>query len=1021
MDIALLGVRIDPAGAVEGGQKAAQAARTMAAEIGKAAADVEKASERASDAAQEAGEETAAAVTKAAKSTTEAARTTTDAAKNIGSGVATMGNQASASAAMVARAQDYLAARAAAAAAATARASTQTAQAVVNMGQQATAGATQAAQAVVNVASPTTWQRIRTQAQQTAGAVGGAFAQMRAQAVAFATTGGNAITGAFARMRTAAAGLGGANRYVVDLANAAGMLNGPLGNAVSRLTSFSGIVGRIPAGIGPLIAILGGLAAALLAVGVAVSTTFAAMSAAGPVQAAQLGLETVTGSAEQAEAVLTALRENAKKTGADITASLDTGLKFIGLGFSPADAVKLNQSIQDIAGTLGMSSARAAELGNALAQVQSKGVVSMEELRQQIAEKGVPVFDELAKKLNVTQGELIKLVSEGKVRSKELIDIFLNLEGGFAKFAGGAERGTAKMPGAIARIKANWQDLLVTMGTPINDAVAPILNAISDAMGGLGTTAQQVGQMIADGINAAAPAITAFVDGAAEKMRGFFAMVNSEAGLGEAWARNIWATFVSYGLTAVQNITAGFAVIGQLLARFAVDFIETLAIVTTPEFWDMVGSTLGSIAISFENGLRAAAETFVNAILGALPDWMGGKGPKLDLGRVVNPTIPGPNITKPNLFNDNDAPLDIGAMFKANAEGMATVLDGTRQEWARWQSDWNNLNLQPIKDKINPKTPLSTKGGSSENNDPVEAMKKGASEAEKVAKQMEAAAKKYIEASRTPLEKYAATVNEINKLQAAGFLTVDQAAKASVLALEQLNEGTRRAAEKAATPLQKLMMQWGNLKTQIQDVNASIAQTFADGMGNAVSSLISGTATASEAFAQMASSIVNDITKMITKLLIQWAIQQALGMLGGGGAQPINFNAASAAAATAGVMHTGGSVGSATSTRTVSAAAFANAPRFAHGGTVPGVGGGETPIIAEPGEQVLTRNQSSDIKKRLGDASKGAEKKDGKQAVTILNVIDPSMIRDTIAKNPDIIINAISSQASKVKRVLSVA
>lgn len=883
-----------------------------------------------------------------------------------------------------------------------------------NMGQATEAGARQATAAVQSAASSGAWERIRSQARAVAVGIGSAFDSLRSNATTIASNAGNAVVGMFTRIKAAASGLSG--RGFVDMANAAGLLNNPLGMAISRLDSFRSLLSGLPGFVAPLIAAVGFLAAAFLGVGAAISTTFAAMQAAGPVQAAELGLQTVTGSAEQASAVLTELRENAKRTGADLGASLDTGLKFIGLGFSPAEAVKLNASIQDIAGTLGMSSARAAELGNALAQVQSKGVVSMEELRQQIAEKGVPVFEELAKKMKVSQGELIKMVSEGKVASKELIDIFLNLEGGFAKFAGGAERGAAKLPGAIARLKANYSDLLVTMGEPINDAVTPILNSISDAMGGLQGTAATIGQTIADGITSIAPTLTAFVDEAAAKVQGFLAMVNSETGLGEAWARNIWATFVSLGLSAVEQITAGFATIGQLLARAAVDLIETIAIVTTPEFWATMGGTLGNIGIDFENALRAAAEGFINLIRDSAPDWLITDRTRADFGRIAKPTIPTANVARPDLYPDNNAPLDIGAMFEKNVANMKRALGGTRAFWEKNISEWNKANLPTEAGKGNAQAALSTKGTSG-NGSPGSGgddLKKKASEAEKMARQMEASAKRYIEANRTPLEKYAATVAEVNALQAAGLLSIDQTARASVAALDALNEGTRRAAEKAATPLEKLMMQWGDLKTTGQNAAAAIAISVSDGMTGAITSMIDGTKTAKEAWADMTKSIIDGLMKQATQMLVNWAIQKALGLVFGD-PSGATYTAASATAA-ASVNHSGGTVGGAGSTfRSVPASSFRNAPKFAHGGDI---ASGETPIIAEPGEKVLTRDQASDIKKRLGDTSKKESDK-ARQGVTIMNFVDPNMVRDAIAKNPDIILNAVSAQASKIKRVLA--
>jgi hypothetical protein len=55
-----------------------------------------------------------------------------------------------------------------------------------------------------------------------------------------------------------------------------------------------------------------------------------------------------------------------------------------------------------------------------------------------------------------------------------------------------------------------------------------------------------------------------------------------------------------------------------------------------------------------------------------------------------------------------------------------------------------------------------------------------------------------------------------------------------------------------------------------------------------------------------------------------------------------------------GIFHAGGLVGSGGASRQVSASAFATAQRY-HSGGMPGMGPNEVPIIAERGEEVITR------------------------------------------------------------------
>lgn len=212
----------------------------------------------------------------------------------------------------------------------------------------------------------------------------------------------------------------------------------------------------------------------------------------------------------------------------------------------------------------------------------------------------------------------------------------------------------------------------------------------------------------------------------------------------------------------------------------------------------------------------------------------------------------------------------------------------------------------------------------------------------------------------------------------------------------------------SATPLGKLMLQWSDFQTQVQNANRDIVNTLGDGLSNALGSMIDGTATASEAFSKMAQSIVADIAKIIIKLMIQWAISSALGLVAGTPTMPQAYTSESATAA---IMHTGGTVGSAGASRSVPVSAFSGAPRFQHGGTV---GSGERPIVAEPGEVMLTREKASDIRARLTDKK---DKQTG-QPVTIANLNSPDQIQAWMAKNPGAMLNIISTEKTKVKRIL---
>ena len=198
-----------------------------------------------------------------------------------------------------------------------------------------------------------------------------------------------------------------------------------------------------------------------------------------------MGQETLTVSLDalqpgRGKGLFEAFRADALRTGVDIEDMAGNVRKFLALGFDETGAMKLNRAILDVAGGMGLTQEDAKGLGLALAQVAAKGTASMEELRGQIAERGIPIFELLATKLGVTQGELMKMIAAGKVSADTVIEAFSGMEGPLAKFSGGAERMGKTGAGMIARIKQELLDLLRVGGEAILPELKPILD---DAIG----------------------------------------------------------------------------------------------------------------------------------------------------------------------------------------------------------------------------------------------------------------------------------------------------------------------------------------------------------------------------------------------------------------------------------------------------------------------------------------------------------------------------------------------------------
>lgn len=84
----------------------------------------------------------------------------------------------------------------------------------------------------------------------------------------------------------------------------------------------------------------------------------------------------------------------------------------------------LFMSVSRTAGTLGLSADATSGALNALGQMAAKGVVSLEELRQQLGDRMPGALSAAAKGLGLTEAELIKLVESGSLAARDFFPAF---------------------------------------------------------------------------------------------------------------------------------------------------------------------------------------------------------------------------------------------------------------------------------------------------------------------------------------------------------------------------------------------------------------------------------------------------------------------------------------------------------------------------------------------------------------------------------------------------------------------
>lgn len=209
------------------------------------------------------------------------------------------------------------------------------------------------------------------------------------------------------------------------------------------------------------------------------------------------------------------------------------------------------------------------------------------------------------------------------------------------------------------------------------------------------------------------------------------------------------------------------------------------------------------------------------------------------------------------------------------------------------------------------------------------------------------------------------------------------------------------------TASQKFLYTW---REEIASGVANTFGVFAAGIADAVKGVGSWSdafKAAGDAFLNFAADFLVNIGKMIMQAIILKAIQNAIS--GGSGGF---WNAARGAI---GVAHTGAIVGAPIATsKTVSPLAFVGAPRY-HSGGFPGLRSDEVPIIAQKGEEILSRTNPRNALNGGGTPAAPSLK--------IINAIDSASVVSEAMNRRDgqqPIINMMRARKAEIKQILGV-
>lgn len=197
---------------------------------------------------------------------------------------------------------------------------------------------------------------------------------------------------------------------------------------------------------------LGGLAQQAIqkTIGMITDIGTESLGAAGNIEQMRVRFAGLLGSQQAANAEIRTLQNLANNSAFTLPGLVQAETRLLGVGKSAAEARTLLQAIGDTVAGVGGSSAVIDEVTVALSQMASKGHVMSQELNQ-LAERGIPALQILAKALGITTAEASKLVETGKVSADTFIRAF-------------ETNAVERFSGAMQRQAGTWEGLLSTAG-----------------------------------------------------------------------------------------------------------------------------------------------------------------------------------------------------------------------------------------------------------------------------------------------------------------------------------------------------------------------------------------------------------------------------------------------------------------------------------------------------------------------------------------------------------------------------
>lgn len=363
------------------------------------------------------------------------------------------------------------------------------------------------------------------------------------------------------------------------------------GDSSGLMRSLDGAKGALSglAKVGKGLKIGGALASAASAVA-SLGLASRGLKAAIDMEQLEVAFEVLTGNAKDGRKAIASLMEFSDRTPLAPEEVVAAGRSLIAFGTNANDVVGVLERIGNVASGIGAPLGDIAEI---YGKAQVQGRLFGEDMNQ-LAGRGIPIFESIADVMGVAKGEVKGLVEEGRVGFPELEKAFAKMSGDGGRFAGMLEKQSNTLGGLLSTLSGKFTGVLRDSAKEFGDTLKPVISGAISFLDEMKPKVVEFARTMANGVSMIIEAFKAGKLGAILKESMLIAS--------KALENYLWSAF--RGLGAVLAETMKMA--GEGLAA-------GWRVLTEPTFWG-----------SLESSFQGIATLFARQILDLLPRAMGG-------------------------------------------------------------------------------------------------------------------------------------------------------------------------------------------------------------------------------------------------------------------------------------------------------------------------------------------------------------------------------------------------------------